>query len=229
MAHDTGDCALVLDEGRLTITPKGHFATIEEARANIEPFLRAWELDVALRTGPGWLTFAYENAEVIDRDPPTDGHYVMALSAGAHLVVGGSAGLHVTRARYPVPPAYFLATPDVETMWQRFDGYMKGREPLLGMAYFCLTVAETLHGGRKAAGKALAIEQAILRKLGELSTNAGDGVTARKRRPESTKQPITAREIQWIEDATKALIHRTGQFAAGASLLPLTMADLPTL
>ena len=69
------DCELpkfriTIEGHRAIIKPKDHFATAEEARAVIEPLLRAWELDVALKyDDPDVLRFAYLAPHIIDRNP----------------------------------------------------------------------------------------------------------------------------------------------------------------
>jgi hypothetical protein len=42
------------------------------------------------------------------------------------------------------------------------------------MAYFCFTVLTFRYGGVNAASKALAVDEAVLRKVSELSTNRGE-------------------------------------------------------
>jgi hypothetical protein len=57
------------------------------------------------------------------------------------------------------------------------------------MAYFCFTVITYRYGSRSAASKALSIDEAVLKKLSELSTNRGDNSMARKMTAELT--PLT--------------------------------------
>ncbi len=91
-----------------------------------------------------------------------------------------------------------------------------GREPLASMAYFCLTLLENRYGGRTAASKALVVDEAVLGKLGNLSTNRGDVSTARKITGDLT--PFGAADTQWLEAAIRALIRRV----RGDRLRPLT-------
>jgi hypothetical protein len=128
---DTPEWSLNLDTDHVTVTMIHHFATVELARAEVEPLLRAWELDVELRVGPGELHLAFEDANVIDRDPPQEHSRVMELSAALIGVTGMSTKLSVRRRSYHPPPKHFHASPDVETMYSRYQGYRKGREPLL--------------------------------------------------------------------------------------------------
>jgi hypothetical protein len=64
------------------------------------------------------------------------------------------------------------------------------QDPLLGMAYACLTLLEK--GNRKLAAKHYAIHNDVLRKLGELTSTRGDNATARKISDRTT--PLSERE-----------------------------------
>src|SRR5438105_3912003 len=73
LTHETHDFQIKLEQGKATFEPKVHFPSIEAARSIADPFLRAWELDVALRYGKKEITFLFEDAEMIDRNPPPPG------------------------------------------------------------------------------------------------------------------------------------------------------------
>lgn len=220
--------SLRLANGVLTVVLNRHFPLVEAARAEVDLFLRAWQLDVALRYGPGELRFVFKDAVVIDRDPPHPGQrHVIHLSAVA--IATASVTLHVARARYPEPPSRFRVTPEVESMWQRYQGYRDGREPLLSMAYFCLTLLQAGAGNLQQTALRFSIEIAVLRKLGELTSTRGDTTSARKLNQRSTLTPETAGEIAWIDAAVKALIRRVGEFNPSHPLPLLTLSDLPPL
>lgn len=137
---------------------------------------------------------------------------------------------------YPALPENFVASPDVETMWQRYEQYVQGREPLPSMAYFCLTVLETsarnVHGkggNREKALRTYAVQDKVLGKLGELTARLGDAGTARK--AGGAGRPLTSVERDWIERCLRALIRRVGEKAADpqGNFDRITMADLPQL
>ena len=221
---------LYLENGKASVEMKEHFAAVEAARSVIDPYLRAWELDVALHLGRQEIKFIYEDAEVIDRNPPPPGSpQAIQLSGIALATSFGTATLTVARREYPLPPKHFRVNPDVDTLWHRFDGYNQGREPLLAMAYFCLTLLEARAVRRKNTVKLYRVHKAVLDKLGELTANRGDERTARKLKKASTLVPLTPTETRWIEAAIKAIIRRVGEIDANPSLDVLTMSDLPTL
>jgi hypothetical protein len=221
-----------LEDGVATFEMLEHHASEETARRRVEEYLRAWEIDVALRFGRGEVRFEFEGADVIDRDPPPPGTGVVIYAKAAMAAAGAlTATGHVTRRQYPDPPDKFVVSPDVETMWYRYEGYLRGREPLATMAYACLTLLEASTGGRNRAAKRYSIEIDVLRALGRLTSSIGDTETARKFKGLSERRPHTGAEKAWIDAAVKALIRRVGEWAfdPGASLPQITMSDLPKL
>jgi hypothetical protein len=228
--RETGPFRVRLEDGVATFEMLEHHASEETARRCVEEYLRAWEIDVALRSGRAEVRFEFEDADIIDRDPPPPGTgvviYAKTATAKAHI-----AAAHVTRSRYPEPPRAFVVSPDVETMWRRYEGYLEGREPLAPMAYFCLTVLVASAGGRKKAAEKYVISRSVLSSLARLATEVGDERTARKFDHLKDQRPHTGAEKAWIEAAVKALIRRAGERASnpGASLPEFTMSDLPKL
>jgi hypothetical protein len=220
---------LQLADGHLTVEMREHYASESEARDSVDPFLRAWEIQHALWAGSAEIHFKFERSKIIERDPPQPGApQTIELSSIVHgrAIVG--ATLSVTRGSYPAPPTDFEVSPDVETLWQRWEGYVGGREPLQGMAFFCLTVLR-MHGGQAGASKRFGISTKILRTLSYLASETGDAATARKATP--NLRPISGEERAWLEAAVKALVRRVGEVAAdpGAARPQLTMGDLPSL
>ena len=118
-------------------------------------------------------------------------------------------------------------TPDVETMWQRYEGYLNSNEPLPAMAYFCLTVLEAKAGNPDKAAKAYRISKRVLGRLAELTSQHGDEKTARKM-PNSPRA-LTEGEIAWIEVAVTGIIRRLAEHGSGIPLAEFTMNDLPPL
>ena len=217
--RDEFECRL--NDGVLKCHMREHYPTVEEARRVVDKFLRSWEIKTALELGRGEMRFQFEDSHVIDRDPPPLGSSqivrVSGVSVGVSTVLGT---LRVTRGKYPSAPTNFTATPDVETLWQRYENYLDGKEPLLSMAYFCLTVVENKAGSRKAASTRYRIDETILQKLGELTSTRGDTATARKALKGGGTTTLSGKEKNWIEGAVKALIRRTGELA-GTQPVPL--------
>lgn len=231
--RETDAFRLCLADAALVVEMKEHYASEQDARCCVERYLHTWEIDAALRWGRGTIMFVFERAEVIERDPPpADPGGALAAAAYSTVKLTDHVALKVVRPQYPEPPATFVATPDVETMWFRYQLYLDGREPLLSMAYACLTLLESTAGSQGARTKAARkynIAQKVLNKLADLSSTRGDRMEARKFKAGVTRRSLEDTERRWIEEVIKALIQRLGQQAADPQVrLPtLVMNDLP--
>jgi hypothetical protein len=216
----------VTDEAA-TAEMKAHYATEEAAREAVEAILRPWEIFEAVHPRAIRLRFAFEEAEVVDRDPPPlylEGRVEPAVQLEARIL---------REQRFPEPPKEFALSPDVEVMWSLYEGYLRGprKDRLLPMAYTCLTrLTYSVGGNEQQAAKKYGISRKILTKLASLSSS-GDEATARKWDPRRPPQALTDREIDWVESAVRKLILRAGQYAADpAREWPqITKAHLPTL
>jgi hypothetical protein len=233
---DTDDFHMILENNVATFEMQRHYPSKEAARQAVERYLRAWHIDMALRLSSPDFNCEFETAEMIDRDPPPPGTsqtiYAEAAMAGASAL---SAKAHVTKKQYPEPPRTFVLSSDAESMWNRYQRYLDGREPLASMAYFCLRTVEgstgIRRGARPEASRRYGISERVLSKLGDLTSNVGSERTARKPPPLTGRRDHTQQEIAWIEAAVKASIRRLGEFAYDpARAWPqITMEDLPQL
>ena len=221
-----------------------HFSSQEKAMVEVQPFLRSWEIIFGLAQGRPSITFEFERAEIIDRNPPPMGSHQIIE---AHGISSGEAFGNFTACavhrEYPKPPTNFVAAPDVETMWVRFSGYVARNEHLSSMGYMVLTVLE--HGTaikrpvqparkpskqRLQAAQLYRIDIEVLNKLGTLTSDVGDEKTGRKMHV-SDRRAHTAPEIAWIEAAVKAITRRMGEYSCRptSDFPQLTMAQLPSL
>jgi len=215
---DTDDFHMILEDNVATFEMQRHYPSEEAAREAVEPNLRRWQLEAALRSNRVEIQFDFDAAEITDRDPPPPGStQVIAVTAIGSAEMFGAVKVHVTRNHYPDPPGNFAVSPDVESMWSRYQQYLDGREPLASMAYFCLTAVEGStgipRGARPEASRRYRISERVLSKLGDLTSNVGSERTARKLPPPTGRRDHTGQEIAWIEAAVKALIRRMGEYA----------------
>ncbi|SRR6266511_2300820 len=227
---ETALCTFHLANDRLTCTMKAHYDSVDKARKEVGCLLRAWELADALQRGRREIRFIFQKAQVIDRDPPPGGQ-VYSFHKAATRDVAGRFSLRAMRPEYPAFPQCFTVSPDVETLWYRYEGYVQGREPLLAMANACLTFLTAQVRGRENVAKTYAIDLAVLRKLDDFAANLGDERTARKFHAWSARREPTAQEAAWIDAAIRMIIHRVGEHTADptAPLSKLRMSDLPPL
>lgn len=224
--RERGPFSIELKDGILTVRMNDHFATVGEARGIVDPFIRSWEIHSALTKGSREFEFVFAHPEVIDRNPAQSTLPALKVVSTGRALASASVSVKVSRRAYPDPPNGFVATPDVEALWVRYQGWLEGREPILTMAYFALTVLEAAAGTRKKAASHFGIEFEMLRKLGELATERGDQGTARKMPRSGTLTPLTPEEERWIKLLIPELIRQAGEFSATGKVL--RMSDLPS-
>ena len=216
-----------VEDGLVRFMMKKHFATQRQAQDFVEGYILSWELDAVLRRQPGAFKLQFDRAEVEDRSP-TPG----VVSLGPITISSGvprvSAQLCVSPPAYPQPPTTPLGRDaNIERMLQRYVRYREGRALLPDIANFCLSVLETLAGGRKAASKRYGIAKPILARVGMLCASKG-GDDARKGK--GTSQDFTQLEKQFLENAVKAMIRRAAEFVHDPKLSfqQLTASDFPS-
>ena len=224
---------LSISDGKARFEMQDHFPTIESADEALKTFRRAWEFDAQLKRGPDSFRLVVDRdaSEIIDRNPTPGDVRNEAKGIVVFLEVGSPKPL-VEASAYPEPPSDIVVTPDVETMYCRYMGYRKGREPLASLASFCLTVLEAATGEgkarRTAAAKAFNIDVQLLRKIGDLTANKG-GSEARKAGGVATE--FSSEERHFLEQALRAVIRRMAERAhsSGKQLPTISLSDLPSL
>jgi hypothetical protein len=92
-----------------------HYGTVEEAKSSANEFLFLWELNSSLRFGQGAVRFVYEDAQIIERNPPPPGNLEVHMEGKTSFVARGELSM----AAYPEPPSNMKFSPDLETLWIR--------------------------------------------------------------------------------------------------------------
>jgi CRISPR/Cas system endoribonuclease Cas6 (RAMP superfamily) len=115
-------------------------------------------------------------------------------------------------------------------MVDRLKQYISGGESLFSAAYYSITAIEGSTAGmagwaRKNAATKFRIELEVLKMLGELSSERGSPLEARK----AGRQPPTGSERQWLESALRRVIRQVASVEGGDTLSRLSMSDLPTI
>ena len=221
-----------LADGIAVTQMREHYADVGDARQVVEPYLRAYEFQTALAEGAFRFHFEFDAPTIVDRRPSLLGEPLVIVVASDTLSFSDScaATLHLTYHAYPDPPDTFRVSPDVESMWYRYEGWKTGREPLASMAYFCLTFVEkVVFQSRDVAVAQLGVSESVLKTIRRLA-NVGDKQTARK--ADITElRPHTAQEVHWLKEAVLTLIRRMAEYACDPAVAhrTITMADLPPL
>ena len=233
--HEEEPFRVTIEDKVVRFELKDHYAREDAAREAVESYIRCWELDTALRGRPGQFNLKFDRAEIVDRNPPPPTPGVVNISA--HIRAGDAtvrATVTVTTPKpYPSPPSGVTLdpyNPDAMTMFYRFEGYLENKEPLTGMAYFCLTMLEGhLCNGRRAAARTYGIDKNVLGMIGNLTANKGGRGIARK--ASGIGFDLAREESRFLEEAVKAIILRVAEIAHDPekSRPKITLSELPAV
>lgn len=217
------------DRNVLTLTMKDHYATEDDALAAVAGFIRDWQVYAELRGNQNCFQPHLVDVHLVDRAPDPN---VVHLYAVERLVLTDSAEVHMTMGAFPPCPVRFRVTPDVDVMWTRFARSQRGSEPILSVAYFCFSFVCLVAGGSRAQAAAkYGIDEDVLKTMSKLAATRGDWSEARKAERDSTNTRLMEKELSWLRIALQQLIEQVAAYEAdpSAPLVPLTMADLPSL
>lgn len=209
----------------LTIDIRVECKTIAEARRLASPLVKAWQLEAEICRHPlRGFRFAFWRAEIVGIVPKRAEHAPEPLEYEkddeGQLVIEW-------RAYPPAPNTRF--TPEVEAACSRyFKAALDIGEPIQSAAYYVLTIAERASRGRREAASDLRIDEAVLRKIGELTSTRGDNATARKAIGPAAI-PLSEEEARWIDSAVRLLLLHIGVVEADGLPDRLEMSDLPDL
>jgi hypothetical protein len=219
-----GDFDCRLETGHLEATPNKHFVSEAAARQELEPHLRAWELQAELQDDLR-VCFRFSSARVVDRRL-TAGSVTVAVATVEAAGAVEAARVTVGHSTYPAPAAGPLAASPLVNELLGWIRDLRAGHRMLVIAYLILTRLEFEYGGRRWAASALHVEPSVLSMLGRLSVK-NDPVERRK--VKGTADPLTETEKQWIRAVLPRLIFQAAAAAANAQPPRLTMTDLPAL
>lgn len=224
---DIGRFAVRLEGGRLVARPKDHYATEEEAREALEPYLRNWEIDARLQRPPHWIAFAFLESAIVDRAPLRPA-LLVRLPPARIPVTGGPITVVFENRQYPAPDHRFTATALVEALTELLERARTDESRLLYDAYGVYTAVVGPHEKDVArAARRLRVSREILRTLARIS-NKNDPRIRRKYQP-GPVAPVTDRERAWLDAAMALLIRRVGHVELGPSDPIIALSDLPPL
>ena len=215
--YEADDFSVKVKDEIVCFEMKKHCASEKEAQTICNEYIQAWEVSAGLALVPSAFNLKYDDIEIMDRVPTSEASKLelrdrLKIDDGLHRIIRSYNYDH-----YPTPAPEIKVTPDVRSMYDRFQGYRSGKEPLASMAYFCLTVLESSVGRkerRKKVAKNYYIEQSILEEIARLSTNKG-GKNARK--AIGLGNGFTDQERCFLEKAIKTIILRVGEKAKSSS------------
>lgn len=223
LAREERQFRLEVKEGLVRFEFKEHFPTERQARDAVAEYIESWQMSADLEGGPGSFRLAFQNAKVVDRQPPP-GDVSLSLTVRSGKP-SASLRMRAVSRRYPEPPAdRDFQHPDVKAMYVRYIGYRQGEEPLASMAYFCLTVLE--HSvqpprRREKAARRWQIDESLLDRVAELSSTRG-GTAARK--AEGIGKPHTPEESRFLHEAIRSIIGHAASMACSTGTSPDRLA-----
>ncbi|MDE0173062.1 MAG: hypothetical protein OYH76_06465 [Defluviicoccus sp.] len=215
------------ENGRVRFELREHYASQEAARSAVETdYIRNWEFVVGLARGPNAFVLRFDRSEIVDRNPPSGPPRLNARASVGGFTASANLAPPTPPALPELPPATIKRTPDVDSMYQRYLGHLEGREPLPGMAYFCLTVLQKMGGGASNAARHFSVSNKVLDRIRRLSAYKG-GTGARKE--DGREAPYTPEEEHFLRSAIKTLIHRAAEIEVESGPHPgrakITLAD----
>ena len=156
---------------------KDHYGTEHDVRKAIEDYIRNGEFDACLNAGDvDSFSLGFKHAIREDRQPVPGVFMADASPVRFRFGVSSAVGV-VSHPQYPLPPSDVSLNPSVDTLYNRYMGYRKDREPLASPANFCLTVLEASTGEQKKKRKAAAIkyniDYKVLHRIADLAANKG--------------------------------------------------------
>jgi len=194
----------------LLCKPKVDIVEELKARIIIEKMLKSWEIESGLKYGKKIMEFLHESTEMTEYNEPEDSMR-SDINIKTKLTVCAEVSKRISR--FPEKNNSFDSNPDMEIMWKRFEIYKDGREPLLSMAYFCLSYLEGICGSRGTIVKTYKIERKILDKLGDVSSECGSKLQARKGKDNNFIN-LDSDTISWVEKCILEIIKHLGKIQA---------------
>lgn len=217
----------------LIAVPRRNYSSPEDARADLDPLLRAWSVATGLDRVPGEVWFDFRDAEVSEQDAAVAN--VNRKSFSVKVRVNVNLATVVTRGSLEPPPSGFVVDETVALMYERYTECVSGRAKLGATAQWLLTEVERVAprpgkgGGRNAAARHFSVDGRVLSKLGELAAK-GSKNEARKAPKAGEYAPLSSVEQQWLHAVLRRLIRRVGEVASGEGRIErLEMANFPSL
>ena len=211
------DFCLKVKDKKARFELKKHYTTEDDAKASLQDFVRQWEFEACLEYGPDSFGLIYDDCEIIDRNPHMTKPDVNVIQIYERLpALSDKLEITTYMLKFPSPPADVSVNaddPDTNTMFERLMNCQRGKEPVTGMANFCLTVIEGLfdRDKRQNAASHFKINFDTLKRIGALCANKGGPLGARKRN--GIRNDLTTEEREWLVESVKEIIYRVAKKA----------------
>ena len=231
-AFRIGDFDAAFEKELWNFTPLADFASVEGARASLEPLLRdvetEWDILEQLR-----LSFEFEPGSCVLEHHLEDGTVKFESVTLAVKQLSLGATYYVARPA-PSPPSGLRYTPLAGRLRAWWHEIYDQKVRLLVNANLVLTSLESEFGaphkgakGRKVAAQKLNVEFDVLSNLGRLC-DKNDPDEGRKSKIKN--EPLTPEEKTWVHETVGKLVRRAIEIdSAIVGLHFIRMKDLPPL
>lgn len=231
-----GQFEIAIAGSNVKITPKAHDLTETEARSAIESLLKRWEMEASVAESRTAIRFEFVRSEFAALNPDAG---ILLAESGSFKLDAPPLTLRVGRSAYPRPPNTEAFDNATERAYRRLQSVWEDDKYLTADAYYILTEIEdrfsTARVGhprvskkRRKAAESLAIDVAVLSKLGELTSERGGD---RARKADGAKAPLTRGEEEWLKATLRLIFCRCLDYDANpiGQSCRIEMSDLPTL
>ena len=227
LAFDTPEFLVEVKDQKARFQLKQHYATEEDARRVVEPFIQNWEFVSSLSRDPDCFRLEFEGAEIIDRRPNSGVVHGKGMHATFKISIPPAKGTAYARIYPPPPSGINSAHGDVRVLFHRYERYKAGKEPLTSFAYYCYTEIVQGERGQVTAASRYNVSRKLLRCIAKLSSRKG-GTEARK--AAGTGLPLTQDERRFLERGVVRLIRRVAEYHANPQCLPeITINEMAQL
>lgn len=191
--------------------PKKHFATVEDARAELEPLLEAWKISGILIFGPAAFHFEYCDSAI--ENSAADRRATAARRTRRRPMP--PSNLRIEYNKYPPLPHGLAVNSCVRDVADHYFAAVSNLDALLLHTYAMVTRISVEYGGLGKAAEALNVSAACLTRMKKLASIRGIGVAARKFHPSHVPQALSHDEFVWLTKMNREVLTRCARLAAG--------------
>lgn len=221
-----GDFECRAEGATLIARPLREFASIEEARAALEPLLRDYEAELDLHGLP--TSFRFSHGRVSQASEGGDrSHQVVVVNQAVEM--SSALSLKAT-VSFAGPSGEFKSTPVVDYLRHRWlSSTSPYHEVAASAAYALKTFLDSHYGNPDRAAKTLLISRNVLATAGRLSSKH-DRYQGRKM--DGAEDPLTPDEIGWLKTFIQVVGRRAASVESGhtpVDQITLAHPDFPSL
>jgi hypothetical protein len=193
--------------------PALRFATVEEARAVLDPMLEAWRIQTIITQNYS-MSFRYM-AHELAMQPPQPGAAPITRRSRPSAPTNFRVSADIDR--YPPPPSHWGMDECTRDLVAHYEESSNDRT-LLMHAYAMVTRVEYEHRSLPGAAKKLAVSLNVLKWIKTMASERTLGGRARKyTRKSPPLEPLAADELEALNWIIRELVNRSAKLASNVS------------